>query len=168
MNNNFYYSVLALSIVLANYLSELLNCNVKKFIKDNMILKHIVLILLIILTIEFNNTDSRFHLVDFHKKLFIIGKTYVGALLIFKLNIYYFVPFILLFLCQYFLKLYIEKYHSYSENREQLIIVKQILDYIIYTIVGIGNIHYFAKQYNEHKNFDIIKYIFGTINCKNK
>ena len=42
MNNKFYYSVLALSIVLATYLSELLNCNVQQFIKDNMIFKHIV------------------------------------------------------------------------------------------------------------------------------
>ena len=165
-NNQLYYSILALAIVLANYLSELLNCNVKKFIKDNILFKHLILILLIILTIEFNNTDSQFHLEDFHKKLFIIGKTYLGVLLIFKLNIYYFVPFILLFLCQYFLKLHIEKSHSYSQNREQLNNVKQILDYIIYTIVGIGNIHYFAKQYNEHKNFNIIKYIFGTIQCK--
>ena len=159
-NNQLYYSILALSIVLANFTSDLLNCNIKKIIEDNILFKHIILLLLIILTIEFNTTDSQFN-------LFIIGKTYLGALLIFKLNIYYFVPFILLFLCQYFLKLYIEKTHSHSQNQEQLNNVNQILNYIIYTIVGIGNIHYFAKQYNEHKNFDIVKYIFGTMKCKN-
>ena len=167
--NFIFFSMLSLAIILSNYIAPLLNCNVQKFINNSMIIKHIIIILLIILTIEFNNTDDEFRKKDYISEIFIIVKTYIGLLLILKLNIYYLIPCIIVFVCQKFIKLYIERTTNTNTNTNinETQKVIELLDYILYIIIGAGNIHYFIKQYNQHKDFNILKYIFGTIKCKN-
>ena len=168
-NNKIYYYIIAVTIVTANYLRELLNCSVQKILNNSMISKHIALILLILLTVEYNN--DYYKSANIYNKIFLIIRTYIGALLIMKLPVEYFISFISIFIIQYGLQMYIQ---DNSESKKATIINKEILEnienilqYVLYGIIVLGNIQYFRKQYREQKDFNIVKYIFGVIKCKN-
>lgn len=168
-NNKIYYYIIAVTIVTANYLRELLNCSVQKMLNNSMIVKHIALIILITLTIEYNN--DYYKSANIYNKILFIIRTYIGALLIMKLPVEYFLSFISIFFIQYILQLYID---NNPESKKSILIsnkilenIENILQYVLYGILAIGNIQYFRKQYREQKDFNIMKYIFGVIKCKN-
>lgn len=81
-NNKIYYYIIAVTTVTANYLSELLNCSVQKMLNNRMIVKHIALLILITLEIEYN--DDYYNSANIHNKILLIFRTYIGALLIMK------------------------------------------------------------------------------------
>lgn len=168
-NNKIYSYIFPITIIVAGYITELLNCSVQKMLNNSMIIKHIVLILLIILTVEYN--DYNYKSANLYNKLFLIIQTYIGAMLIIKLSVEYFVTFISVFLIQYVLHLYIDdnlkSKKSTIINKEILENIENILQYVLYGILVVGNIQYFRKQYREQKDFNILKYIFGVIKCKN-
>ena len=168
-NNKIYYYIIAVTIVTANYLRELLNCSVQKMLNNSMIVKHIALLILIILTIEYN--DDYYKSVNIYDKILLIFRTYIGGILIMKLPVEYFISFISVFFIQYALQLYInensESNKSTTISNEILENIEYILQHVLYGIVAIGNIQYFIKQYREQKDFNIMKYIFGVIKCKN-
>lgn len=168
-NNKIYYYIIAVTIVIANYLRELLNCSVQKMLNNNMIVKHIALLILITLTIEYN--EDYYKSTHIYNKILLIFRTYIGALLIMKLPVEYFVSFISVFFIQYAIHLHItDNYESKKStliSNEILENIENILQYVLYGILAIGNIQYFRKQYREQKDFNILKYIFGVIKCKN-
>ena len=138
-------------------------------LNNSMIVKHIALLILIILTVEYNN--DYYKIVNLYNKFFLIIRTYIGALLIMKLPVEYFLTFISIFFIQHALQSYID---INSESKKSILIsneilenIENILQYVLYGIIAIGNIQYFRKQYREQKDFNIVKYIFGVIKCKN-
>lgn len=68
----------------------------------------------------------------------------------------------------YITKSYISYYSNNSEDQHRvskLLEVEKILVYILVLVMCIGFILYGIHQYNDHKDFSIISFIFGKLEC---
>ena len=178
----FGYMFVALGISIANYTGRLLNCNVQNILKKNIITVHIIFIMLIYLNIEtilFNNYNPILN------KLILTILLYLGVLLLTKLNFTYLSILFIIFLIYKTINTelaYIKNNNNNNSNNNNsnnsnnsitnsnnsiIDIISNILIVIMILVIIIGNIQYYIKQKNNHKNFNIITYIFSLKQCKN-
>ena len=163
--------LLLILAIFGNYFNMLLPCNLQHLFTSNTVIRHIFFIFMITITTDLtkflnNNTkyvDPIFELIN---SLII----YIAFLIFSKQNIY-FVSILLVLLIVYYIN---NKYINYFNNTNTIInsnilnIMNYIDNYMFYVFMIItitGYIVYFLKQYKEKKNFNILKFIFGTNTC---
>lgn len=167
--------------LLGNFLAKVLPCNLQTLFKNNMIIKHLILFMLIYFTIHVYHDDI------IHPKRLLLSSLIIYLLfLLFSKQSFNFSFIIIVLLCvEYILHSYISFYKNKLEKNETNDKSKQenknindfidllkkisvIILYIIVVVLIIGSISYYNKQKNSYKNnFDIIKFIFGVNKCKN-
>jgi len=63
INDSFVKGVMLLALaVMGNYVGEILNCKTQKLLTENMIAKHVVMLLILIFAVDFSTTDSKYPL----------------------------------------------------------------------------------------------------------
>lgn len=69
----------------------------------------------------------------------------------------------------YILDTYIDYYKKKSEDTKLLKYIQTNMYYLIISLITIGFILYFNRQYIDHKdNWDTLKFIFGTSICDSR
>ena len=159
---------LFLLVVLKEATTNLLTCKFQKLLRENIFIKHIFAIFILLALLVFNDTEwknSPFYYLIF--TLFI----YIIFILFSKMNLTFtFIGIILLFII--FLLdnhiVYSEINNKISEkNLNKLIYLKNTLIAILALVIIIGFVIYMLQQYKDHKNnWSIIKFLFGAGKCK--
>lgn len=151
-------------VVSGNYIGELLGCKTQKLLSENIFMKHIVLLCLIFFTINLIS-DKVPHPFEIAKKTLLLWLFY---LILTKMDLKF--TLVVLFLL---FSLYIfDEYQNYLDknkeeyDKEKYDKYKLYLQYLIMCLMIIGFVSYFLKQKKEHrKNFDIVKFLLGKVNC---
>lgn len=153
--------------VSGNFISEALNCKLRKFFSENIYAKNWIVILIIYFSLGLVS-DNSISPTEHFKNTFII---WILFLVFNKMSIpFTIVFFFLLFsvlVCKNWLDYY--KANDKEKNKEQIDNLDNISKYLllssIVTII-LGFLFYFRKQYSEHhKNFDFLTFLFGKVHC---
>ena len=149
-----------------NNINELLGCQVQKLFEKNMIAKHFLTFLTIFFAIDFSTDEKENPLLTFKKATTI----YVLFVLSSRMNVYFSILSLVILSIIYFINNYIE-YYIAIDKKKDINTLKDIKDNLIniqVIIIIIGFTLYFIKQKKEKKNWNLFKFIFGTIKCINK
>ena len=158
--------ILAIS---ANFVGELLGCKTQKLLTENMLAKHIVLLLLIYFTVDLTSSTVS-NPMDTLKSTI---QLWVFYILFTKLDTTFTSILFLLLFTLYIANNYLEylkvktdkseKEQNYEKKIPELI---QLLSKSIQYILLFGFVKYYLKQRNDHKkNFQHTKFFFGTTKC---
>lgn len=159
-------SLIALVILLsAGFIDELVGCSALKILTKNMYVKHFILILVIYVSIDLNKDDKVSPLDNFKDVLLLYG-FYV---MLIRLDRRFTIFVAGLLLITYLVNSY-NKYYQLNDMDKENKMTAKALKYLekgLIVIVIIGYVVYFMKQYREQPNFNIFKFIFGKLECKN-
>jgi len=159
-------SLIALVILLsAGFIDELVGCSALKILTKNMYVKHFILILVIYVSIDLNKNDKVSPLDNF-KDVFLLYGFY---LMLIRLDRRFTIFVAGLLLITYLVNNY-NKYYQLNDMDKENKMTTTALKYLEKGIIGIvviGYVVYFMKQYREQPNFNIFKFIFGKLECKN-
>lgn len=161
--------ILLIIIISSNFISETLNCNLQKILSENIYAKHIINLFTLYFIINIVNDNDIEHPLIIIKNTIII---YILFLLFSRINIYFTMIVVGLFIIFYIIMTYREHYNKKQNNHHKNLVnildnIQQILIFIIISIIIIGFIIYFREKYIEHyNNWSIIKFIFGIPKCK--
>ena len=146
-----------------NFIAETLSCQMQQILTHNMIVKQIMILFMIYFTIDFTTSENIYPL---HQLQGAFG-IWLFFLMFTKMNIYFtvvgFILLALLYACKNF-----ENYWKKKENEKNvnyMVNKSKIIEKLLMLTVLIGFITYFLKQYNEHKNFSLLKFILGKEKC---
>ena len=158
-------SLIALVILLsAGFIDELVGCSALKILTKNMYVKHLILILVIYVSIDLNKDDKVSPLDNFKDVLLLYG----FYLMLIRLDRRFTIFVAGLLLITYLVNNY-NKYYQLNDMDKENKMTAKALKYLekgIIVIVIIGYVVYFMKQYREQPNFNILKFIFGKLECK--
>jgi len=158
---------LILLAVCGNFVAETLNCTIQRHLTENMILKSLVIFALIYFTMNFTEKNV-VHPISQLKNTFVI---WIYFVMIARLNDKYTLAVSVLILLSYVIR----NYEKYYENTKQVKLQKQlkkINSWIVIVLIGIsikGFISYLVQKKKQYKkDFDMIKFVFGTQTCGEK
>ena len=163
MNNIIKGTFLLLLAVCGNYIAETLSCKTQKYLKENMFLKHFIILIMVYFVI--NLMDDKIKHPSENLKITIA--IYIIFLLFTKTNIYFTIFSFLILLIILIIENY-KKYYKKNKNNKYKIMekIQNYLIYLLITIITIGFFLYFIKQRNDHKkNWNTLKFIFGVVKC---
>lgn len=153
-------------LISSNFLGELFTCSLRKELSNNMIAKHVlVIITLYISVIMTSNFD------ELYQKILATLLVYLWFLITTKCTAGYVMTILVLIILCYCVNEYIN-YISNKDNEKKeyfeklkLKINRSVL--VISVLISIvGFILYFLKQKKDHaSNFNYIKFIFGSPDC---
>ncbi len=153
--------------ILGTTVENTYSCQTLQFIYRNTIARQFLLICMIFFIIDFS-TEKDLYPLHSLKYTIILYLLYVA---ISKQNIYFGSCIFLLLCTMYILNDLIDYYESLDDEKdiEHLYIALNYLFYITLSVIGMGFIVYFMKEYKEHrKTFKVVKFLFGTNKCDNK
>lgn len=155
--------ILAIS---GNFIAETLGCKTQKLLKENMVVKHIVIFLIIYFVLGFTS-DEKLHPLDIGKNALFIWILFV---LFTRMSLFFTIIVFILITFRYIISLTIEYYKEKEENSEFIESLKLMGDNMVYVIVVlilVGFILYTRKQYSEYyKDWSTYKFVFGVNKCK--
>ena len=146
-----------------------LGCKIQKLLNENMFAKHVTLFMIIYFAMDISKKQSKSPLESLKGSLFI----YIMFLLFTKMNLYSSIIVFILLGAVYLLNsqiAYLEE-NNKENNKSEIQIynkINKLLYIIIPIIIIISFVFYFIKQRKDHaKNWSSIKFVFGSIKCKN-
>ena len=162
------FFLLALA-VMGNYVGQILNCKTQKLLTENMIAKHIVLLLILIFAVDFSSDDSKYPTDTISTALII----YVFYVMYSKMTMIFIAVVSLLLFIVYLLTMYksyykenLDKNKKYANYISKIDEVDGIFKLLIILLTFIGFVSYFIKQRNDHyKNWSTTTFIFGSNVC---
>ena len=170
INDSFIKGVMLLGLaVMGNFVGQILNCKTQKLLIENMITKHIVMLLILIFAVDFSSSDTKYPTDTITTALII----YIFYVMYSKMTmIFIFVVSFLLFMV-YLLTMYksyykdnIDKNKKYANYISKIDEVNGIFKLLIILLTFIGFVLYFIKQRNDHyKNWSTTTFIFGSNVC---
>ena len=155
--------------VSANFVGNLLGCKTQKLLTENMVAKHIVLVLLIYFTVDFTNDTISHPLETFRSTV----KLWIFYLLFTKLDMLFTTMIFFMLFCLYISNNYLEYLDNKIVKTEyenkiygKLEVLIKILSKLILVLLVIGVLKYYLKQRKDHKKkFKHSKFFFGTTVC---
>ena len=157
--------ILFFLIITADSMKTLAPCNLRKLSTSNLLYKHIVGFLTLLFFIELVEiADDKDSLISILKKTSIL---YFWFLLTTKMYYPLFIVILFVFLIIFMIHIYSKRGNINNETKEK---IKKINNYlyifsIIITIIGVL-IYYSIKKKEYNNKFNILSFIFGTINEK--
>lgn len=150
--------------VSANFVGELLPCNLQKLLTNSMFAKHYVLILLIYFTITYPDSIDYPPLVYLAKTIFI----WILFLVFSKMSLRFSMVSLFLLGVVYFLHT-LSTNHTLERYKKDICHkMKKFVVVILIILIIIGHSKYFMKQWKDHrKDWSYTKFIFGTTKCAN-
>lgn len=160
--------LLLILAVMGNYSGELLSCQFRKMLTENIFIKHFATFFILYFAVDFTS-DKPQHPFNILYYSFLI---YIAFLLFNKLDIIFTIVVFILWSVIYFLltyKNYLNYENKSGKNNKEINIINNtsnIIKFITVIILLIGFVIYFNKQYKDHrKNWSSIKFMFGNVNC---
>jgi hypothetical protein len=158
--------VILVIIICADAMKSLLPCDLRRMIKYNLGFKHLIAYLTLLIFVEVAELAEEKE--NFKSIILTSLILYLWFILTTKMYMPFFIIVYLIFALIYIMHLY-EKRSSELNNSEKENIdkIRKILYIISIILTFLGVIFYYKikmKEYN--KNFDLIKFIFGSIKCK--
>lgn len=157
--------ILLYLIMTADSMKTLLPCRIRKLSETNLIYKHLIGFLTLLIFVELGEIAEEKE--KFSSVIKMTSILYLWFILTTKMYYPLFIILCLVFLIIYILHIYRKREYKNPNKNKNLKNIKDSLYIfsIIITIIGVI-IYYFNKK-NEYKNnFNILKFIFGTINHK--
>lgn len=166
MNNNILGVFLLLLAVSGNFIAETLGCNVQKLLTNNIYAKNIIIILITYFSLGLSNGDELISPTENFKNALLVW----GAFIVFnKMNLTFTLVAFGLLTIKLLLYNYIEYYDKKGKtnrSEELKVYYNHLLRFNIGVII-VGFVLYFMKQHKDYsKNFNILKFLLGTIKCK--
>lgn len=169
VNNMIKGIFLLILAVSGNFVAETLGCKTQKILSENMLLKHLIIVLILYFTIGFTTETNAIHpTVTMINAL----KIYVLFLLFTKMDMTFTLIVFILICIAYINYTYIDYYKKESEKKNIENIkthekIQKILTVITLSTLLLGFVLYFRKQYNDYyKTWSTISFIFGINKCK--
>lgn len=165
MNNSILGVFLLLLAVSGNFIAETLGCKVQKLLTNNMYAKNIIIILITYFSLGLSNGDDVISPLENFKNALLI---WIAFIIFNKMNLTFTLIAFGLLTIKLVLFNYIEYYNKKGETSkaEEL---KEYYNHLFSFNIGViivGFILYFMKQYKDYgKNFNILKFLFGTLKC---
>jgi len=150
--------------ILASTVENTFSCQTLQFIYKNTLVRQFLLLFLIYFIIDFSTEKSLHPLYNLKYSLIL----YILYIIISKQNIYFSSIIFILLCTMYILNDLIDYYESLDDKKdiEQLYKAINYLYYFTISIIVLGFIIYFSKEYKEHKKtFRVFKFLFGTNKC---
>lgn len=157
---------LLLLAVSGNFIAETLGCKIQKLLSTNMYAKNAIILLITYFSLGISNGDDIVPPTENMKNALLIW----GAFIIFnKMNLTFTLVAFSLLSVKLLMHNYIEYYKKTGDTTKANTLEKYY-NHMFNLNIGIiitGFVMYFMKQYKEYnKNFDIFKFLFGTLKCK--
>jgi len=156
---------LFLLVYLHAYIKNVFPCQLHKFLKDNLVMNHLLIFFLIYFSIELTEVDQRNSFLISLFNTFLVYVFYiffVKSTLIFSL-------IIITILIIIFILVKEQKYlEDQNKDIKSLENITNILFYILIGVLIISTAVYFNKQMLEHRNFSLFKFVLGTTKKINK
>lgn len=157
---------LLLLAVSGNFIAETLGCKIQKLLSTNMYAKNTIILLITYFSLGISNGDNIVSPTENMKNALLIWASFI---IFNKMNkVFTLIAFSLLTI-----KLLIHNYIEYYKRTGNINKANELEKYynnLFKLNIGViisGFIIYFMKQYKEYnKNFNIIKFLFGTLKCK--
>lgn len=157
--------------LLFSFLSTLVNCDLQRMMRSNMLVLHFVSIISFFFLFSIIDSSNNSNLLTTWINTFIV---YALFLLATKSKWYFVIPVLLLLLTDQSLKKHaaFEAEHGTSWTAAKAAtfkLVSQVLNAVTIVLIIIGAVHYMTLQYAEYgpENFSFTKFIFGTgLPCK--
>ncbi len=170
MNTNEFIAkglLLLLLLISGNFLGESFNCKTQKLLKNNMIIKHVIIILTVFFTLDFNYESD----IKFSKMLLETLAIWILFVLFTKMNYKFTITVLFLTIIQYMIYTQVKriKNKNKTENKyiEYLDKFNNYLLYFIIFIILIGSTHYYLDKRNTYKkSWSSMKFLLGTPYCK--
>ena len=157
---------LLIMAVSGNFAAETLGCKTQKLLSENMIAKHIVIILIVYFAIDFTSGESNTP----SEVMILSGTIYLLFILFTKMDITFTIIVFSLLIITYVITNYINYYKENNEMNIDIIRLEKIRNYLyafIIILILIGFILYLIKQKREHsKDWSSLKFLFGITKCK--
>ena len=170
INDSFIKGLFLLAlVVLGTFIGEILNCKTQKLLTENMIAKHIVMLLTLIFVVDFSTTTSNnpTDTITTALTIYIFYVLYSKMSMIF-ISVVSFLLFIVYLLMMYksYYKDNADKNKNYANYISKIDEVDGIMKLLIILLTFIGFVLYFIKQRNDHyKNWSTTTFIFGSNVC---
>lgn len=161
-----------------NFIGETLSCQTQKLLTTSVFAKQLLTYTIILFTINFSDKTDNNPLIEMAEAFGV----YIMFILFTKMNItptiFVFSFLVLIYLMNNYIKYYESKIdldtdviteNEYYENKIEMInkIIKVLMVLIIITVL-FGSFYYYNEKRAEYKkSFSYMKYIFGTLTCKN-
>lgn len=170
INDSFIKGVMLLALaVMGNYVGEILNCKTQKLLTENMIAKHVVMLLILIFAVDFASSTSNYPTDNIATALiiyvFYVMYTKMTMIFIFVVSFLLFMVYLLTMYKSYY-KDNVDKNKKYANYISKIDEVDGIFKLLIILFTFIGFVSYFIKQRNDHyKNWSTTTFIFGSNVC---
>ena len=170
INHSFIKGLMLLALaVMGNFVGQILNCKTQKLLTENMIAKHVVMLLILIFAVDFSTTDSKYPLDTITTALII----YIFYVMYSKMTMIFIAVVSFLLFIVYLLTMYksyykdnLDKNKKYANYISKIDEVDGIFKLLIILFTFIGFVSYFIKQRNDHyKNWSTTTFIFGSNVC---
>ena len=159
--------ILAIS---GNWISETFSCETRKFLATNQYAKHFLAFMILFFSIDFVS-GSNPNPVSPIQNLWMSVLIYSLYVLFTRLDIFFTVLAFLLLLTVHFIMsytTYLGKAGGTPSEIESLGLVQNVLTVLLVGTVVFGFVRYYLRQRKEHsKNWDPIKFVLGTVSCRN-
>lgn len=153
--------------LLFGFLSNMVSCDIKRMMTNNVYVRHIVGIISFFLLFTVIETENELDIFSVWMKTILI---YFTFLLMTKSKWYFSIPVFLLLIIDQSLKFQI-KFEEKRKNKALTVRYENIRDTIynfIIALIVIGFLHYTARQYSEYgSKFSLVKLLLYH-NCKNQ
>ena len=169
INNMIKGIFLLILAVSGNFVAETLGCKTQKILSENMMLKHMIIILILYFTIGFTTETESVHPT---KTMLNALKIYVLFLLFTKMDMTFTLIVFIFISIAYINYTYIDYYKKLNKKDNNEVIkthekIQKILTVTTLATLLLGFVLYFRKQYNDYyKTWSTISFIFGINKCK--
>ena len=153
--------------VSGNFLAETLGCQTQNLLKNNQLVKQILIFFVIYFTLGLSSEKP----VNPMKELKFAFTIWILYIMFTKTNLFFSLIVFTLFTINFIIQNYINYYQSLKNNNKKqlahkLTKIHNIINTIIVILLIIGFIDYFLKQYNDYKkDWSFLKFIFGKTEC---
>lgn len=151
--------------VCGNFVAETLGCQTQKLLAENMLAKHLIIIMIIFFSINLTG-DS-----DIHPNINMLKSLFVWILFVFftRMSLNFTIIVFSLIMIVYIMDSYINYYIKKNEETKSLLLVQTNLYYIICLLIITGFVLYLKKQYIDYKdNWNTLTFLFGKTICESR
>ena len=152
---------LLLLSVAGNFIAEMMGCHTRKFLSNNMIVKHIITFAILYFAIDFTTSE----VVNPTDNLILSVKIYILFVMFTRMNVRFTIAAFILLSIAYKMNAYIDYYKKIKKEYKNLIKIRNYLYNLIVLLLVIGFVFYYYKQHNSNKNFNLYKFFIGSLNC---
>jgi hypothetical protein len=151
--------------VCGNFVAETLGCKTQKLLSENIFAKHVIVIMIIFFSINLTGNSDIHPNINMAKSLFV----WFLFLIFTKMSLNFTVIVFTLIMVVYILDTYIDYYQKKNKDTKLLSSIQNNIYYLIISLIVVGFILYFNKQYKDYKdNWDTVTFLFGKTICESR